>query len=281
MTTDQLRPRLHAMWASVADGWAAYADELDALRAVVTEAMLVRAAPADGERILEVACGPGGTGLAAAALVAPDGEVVLTDVAPEMVAIAEARAGGLRNVAARVADLEDLTEPACSFDAVLCREGLMFVADPARAASEIRRVLRPGGRTVLAVWGPRERNPWLGLLFDAVSAQVGHPVPPAGVPGPFALSDPAGLAELLRENGFADVEVEELPTPTTAASFEAWLARTTALAGPLAGMLAAMPEEGRHALAARLREDVRPFETADGGLALPGVTLVATARRPR
>ena len=48
---------------------------------------------------------------------------------------------------------------------------------------EIRRVLRPGGRVALAVWGPRDRNPWLGVVFDAVSAQIGAPVPPPGVPG--------------------------------------------------------------------------------------------------
>ena len=70
----------------------------------------------------------------------------------------------------------------------------MFATDPARAAGEIRRVLRPGGRAAVAVRGPRERNPWLAVVFDAVSAQVGAPVPPPGVPGPFSLGDADGLA---------------------------------------------------------------------------------------
>ncbi len=73
----------------------------------------------------------------------------------------------------------------------------MFVPDPARAAGEIRRVLRPGGRVAVAVWGPRERNPWLGLVFDAVSAQTGPPVPPPGIPGPFSLDDAADARRLL------------------------------------------------------------------------------------
>src|ERR671936_1371604 len=59
----------------------------------------------------------------------------------------------------------------------------MFALDPARAVAEIRRILRPGGRLALAVWGPRARNPWLGVVFDAVSAQLGAPVPPPGIPG--------------------------------------------------------------------------------------------------
>ena len=61
------RARLHSMWASVADGWETYADELDASRADVTAALLARAALRPGDRVLELACGPGGTGLAAVA----------------------------------------------------------------------------------------------------------------------------------------------------------------------------------------------------------------------
>jgi ubiquinone/menaquinone biosynthesis C-methylase UbiE len=100
-------------------------------------------------------------GLAAAARVAPEGEVVLSDVAAEMTAIAATRAEelGLENVSTRVLDLERIDEPDGSYDVVLCREGLMLVPDPGRAAGEIRRVMRLGGRFALAVWGPRERNP--------------------------------------------------------------------------------------------------------------------------
>jgi ubiquinone/menaquinone biosynthesis C-methylase UbiE len=279
--TDELRTRLRGMWSGVADRWAQHADDVDASRAVVTTAMIERAEVGPGARVLELACGPGGVGLAAAPLVGPGGEVVLTDVVPEMTAVAAARAAdlGLEHLTTRERDLEDIAEPACSFDAVLCREGLMFAPDPARAAAEIRRVLRPDGRAVLAVWGPRGRNPWLGLLFDAVEAQVGHPVPPPGLPGPFALSDAAALADLLRDAGFTDVTVEELPVPTRAASFDDWWTRTSALAGPLAGMLAAMPAEAVQALRERLIRDVATYTTADG-LELPGLTLIATARRP-
>src|SRR5687767_9929790 len=191
MPVVELRDRLHEMWAAVAPAWDEHADYADARGAEVGERMLELAAPRSGDRVLELACGPGGLGLAAAARVAPGGEVVVSDVAPEMTAIAaaRARAAGLANVSAHVLDLEDIDEPEASFDVVLCREGLMFAIDPARAASELRRVLRTGGRFALAVWGPRERNPWLGLVFEAVAAQLGRPVPPPGVPGPFSLGD--------------------------------------------------------------------------------------------
>jgi SAM-dependent methyltransferase len=245
----------------------------------MTDRMLELAAIERGERVLELACGAGGAGLAAAALVGPDGEVVLSDVVAEMTAIAAAHAAarGLRNVRTCELDLERIEQPDASYDVVLCREGLMFVPDPARAAHEIRRVLRPGGRVALAVWGPRAHNPWLALVFDAVAARLGRPVPPPGIPGPFSLDDAGRLAELLRGAGLPQVAVEALDVPLQAASFEDWWTRTTALAGPLAGVLAALPAETRQAIVGDLRDATAPYRTP-AGLAFPGSTLIASAR---
>lgn len=275
------RAHLHGMWAAVAPSWGEHAEYVDARAADVTAAMLERLRPAPGERVLELACGPGGAGFAAAERVAPGGEVVLSDVAAEMTAIAAARAAGLglRNVSTKVLDLEEIDEPDASYDAVLCREGLMFATDHAAAARELRRVLRPGGRAAIAVWGPRERNPWLALVFEAVSEQVGAPVPPPGVPTPFSLGDADEVRALLVGAGLADIRITELPTPLRAGSFEEWWARTSALAGPLAKVLASLPAAGRESLVARLRERVAPF-TSQAGVEIPGVTLIASCARP-
>src|SRR3954452_4532167 len=278
---DELRKGLHAMWASVADGWAEHADFADARGAAVTARMLDLAALRPGQRVLELACGPGGLGLAAAARVEPDGEVVLSDVAAEMSAIAGARAeaAGVGNVSTAVLDLEEIDQPYASYDAVLCREGFMFALHPAHAARELSRVLRPGGRVALAVWGPRERNPWLGVIFDAVSEQVGAPIPPPGIPGPFALGDAERVGALLSDAGFQDVTVSEQPEPLRAGSFDEWWSRTSALAGPLSKILAAQPAETVDGIHERLIEATREYETADG-LEFPGVALLAAATRP-
>ncbi len=264
--SEDLRPHLHGMWDAVAPAWAEHADYADARGAAVAERMLELTAPAPGERVLELACGPGGLGLAAAARVAPGGEVVLSDVAAGMteIAAARAKAAGVRNVSTRVLDVESIDEPGDAYDVVLCREGLMFATDPGRAAREIRRVLRPDGRVAIAVWGPRERNPWLGVVFDAVAAQLGRPVPPPGVPGPFSLSDAGGLATLLEDAGLRDVAVGELEVPLRAASFEEWWERTSALAGPLSRILAGLPEPAARTLAERVREAAAAYTTAAG-----------------
>ena len=276
----EVRTRLRTMWSAVAGGWDDHAEFTDARGAQLTEALLDLARPAPGERVLELACGAGGMGLAAAELVGAHGEVVISDVVPEMTAIARRRAEerGLGNVHFRELDLEQIDEPQASYDVVLCREGIMLVPDPALAAREIRRVLRPGGRVALAVWGPRERNPWLGVIFDTVSAQLGTPVPPPGLPGPFSLDDADRLAGLLRSAGLAEVDVVEVAVPYRAASVEEWWTRTAALAGPLAQRLAALPEPARQALVARAGEASRAYETANG-LEFPGVSLAAGAVR--
>ena len=277
---DELRTRLHGLWAEAATGWGEHAEHVDARASALTERLLALSAPKPGERVLELACGPGGAGLAAAERVAPDGEVVLSDVAAEMTAIASARAKarGLSNVTTRLLDLEQIDEPDGSYDVVLCREGLMLVPDPARAAREIRRVLRPGGRVALAVWGPRERNPWLSVMFDAVSAQLGCPVPPTGIPGPFSLQDAGKLTALLTDAQLSDAAVSEVPTPLQASSFEQWWTARCALAGPLTKILASLPEDVAGAIRDRAREATGPYESPDG-LEFPGVALLASGRR--
>jgi enediyne biosynthesis protein CalE5 len=278
---DAVRARLAGLWSRVAAGWARHADYADARGAQSAERMLELAQVGAGDRVLELACGPGGLGFAAAERVGPAGEVVLSDIAEEMTAIAAARGAelGLGNVAFRPLDLERIAEPDAAYDVVLCREGLMFALEPERAVAEIRRVLRPGGRAAVAVWAARERNPWLGLMMDVVSAHTGAPVPPPGIPGPFALGDVGALHRLFDDAGLADVRVGELSVPLRTASFDEWWGRTTALAGPLSAILAAMPEEAVQALRERARAAVRPYETASGGLDFPGETLIAAARR--
>ncbi len=277
---DELRTRLHRLWSEVAESWGERAEEVDSNSAPVTEALLEHAALRAGDRVLELACGPGGVGIAAAERVAPGGTVVFSDIAAEMTEIASARAAarGLVNVTACVRDLERLDDPDESYDVVLCREGLMLVPDPARAVWEIRRVLRPGGRTAVAVWGRRERNPWLTVMFDAISAQLGCPVPPTGIPGPFSLQNADELASLLVETDLSDVSVVEVPAALRASSFDSWWDGRRALAGPLTKILASVPTDAVEAMKARARTAAQQYETPRG-LEFPGVALVASGRR--
>src|SRR5262249_61647773 len=127
----------------------------------------------EGEQVLDVACGTGLVAFEAARAAAETGWVLGTDLSPHMVRTGRQSAAhrGVGNVGFERMDAERLVLPDAAFDVVLCSLGLMYVPDPGRALSEARRVLRPGGRVVLAVWGERERCGWSGL-FPAMLAEV-------------------------------------------------------------------------------------------------------------
>jgi hypothetical protein len=132
---------------------------------------------------------------------------------------------------------------------------------------------------VLSVWGPRAENPWLGLVFDAVSEQLGAPMPPPGLPHPFSLDDADRVAAVLSAGGLGGAVVSELATPYRAASPEEWWQRTAALAGPLAQKLAALPAPAASALRDRAAAAIARYQTP-AGLEIPGLSLIAVASRP-
>jgi enediyne biosynthesis protein CalE5 len=114
-----------------------------------------------GHRVLDIATGLGEPACTAARRVGPTGWVVATDVSPQMLALAQEGASmlGLQNMEFREMDAEEPDLPAHTFQAVLCRWGLMFLPHLAPALSKLRRLLVPGGRFAAIVWGPPERAP--------------------------------------------------------------------------------------------------------------------------
>ncbi len=265
------------MWESVAHSWERNADFVDAHLARATEAMLDAAQIGVGDAVLDLAAGPGGTGIAAAARVGETGRVVITDAAPTMVEAAARRTTALPHVRTRVADLIATQAKDAEFDVVICRHGLMFVEPPADAIKEAVRVLRPGGRYATMTWDARESNPWLGLILDAVGEQFGVPFPPPNVPGPFALDDPDRLAAALAEGGLRDVRVERVASAMFVESLDAWWGRVPELAGPLALALAGMGPEAREQIRDRaLASGAAAARSVPGGLEFDGGVLVGS-----
>jgi SAM-dependent methyltransferase len=239
------------LWNAVAPGWDASAEYVDELFADATEALLDAAAIGEADAVLDVAAGPGGAGLAAAERVGPSGTVVLSDVAGEMVAVAARRASSYPHVTTAVFDQSEIDAETGRFDAVISRHGLMLAEDPVATVGEAARVLRPGGTYAAMTWASRDRNPWIGVVFDAVGEQFGAPFPPPNGPGVFSLGDAGLLASVLQHGGLEGIRVETVETPMRFGSLEDWWERMLQLAGPLAIALAGMESGVREAIEER------------------------------
>ncbi len=263
----------------MAAGWERRRAEIESVTQPVTAWLLRELAPKPGETILELAAGPGDTGFAAARLLGDDGRLVSTDFSSGMTEVARRRGQelGLRNVEFRTMDAEHLDLADDSVDGVVCRFGFMLMADPAAALAEARRVLRPGGRLVLATWRGPERNPWVSIGGRILVTRGLMPPPEPGAPSMFALADDERVHALLAAAGFTDVLIEDAPVRFPYADVDAYVASAADTGGPFARAFGEASEEEQAAIKEELREAFGPF-AADDGLVLTGVALVAIAR---
>jgi SAM-dependent methyltransferase len=231
-----------------------------------------------GQHVLDVAAGTGDTSILAAERVGPSGRVLATDISNDMIAVAaeEAQKAGLANVETRTMDARSMDLPSDSFDAVISRMGIMLMPNREQALAEMRRVLKPGGRLAVMVWGTAERNLG-GLLPDLVARRHAQlPPPPPDAPGRYALGAPGLLQRTLSEAGFRDVSVQSVPAPRRFASASAMMQFFTSGTPALQEPLAKLDDAGRAAVLAEIEETMRQFETPDG-ITIPGQVLVGAA----
>ncbi|MGI8902222.1 MAG: class I SAM-dependent methyltransferase [Solirubrobacteraceae bacterium] len=266
-------------WERSAAGWGRQADRFRAVAMPVSTWMIQHMALAPGQRVLELAAGPGDTGFLAAEAIAPGGTLVCSDGAEGMLEVARGRATrlGIENVEFQRLELEWIDLPTASVDAIVCRWGFMLSADPAAAFQEARRVLKPGGRVALAVWDAAERNPW-ATIPRAALLTLGHtsPADPSG-PGMFALAAPGRLREMLAGAGFLDMLVEGVELDRDYPGLEDYLGETRDLARSFAEAWEGLTDEQRAEVRRTIASLAEPFTAADGSLRLPGRTLVAGA----
>jgi ubiquinone/menaquinone biosynthesis C-methylase UbiE len=263
---------------AIAPGWEKRRAFIETTTTPVREWMLRELAPRPGQTLLELAAGAGDTGFDAAALTGEAGHLICSDNSPAMLDVARRRGAerGVVNVDYRLLDIERIELGDDCVDGVLCRYAYMLVADPAAALAETRRVLRPGGRVALAVWGTPERNPFFSALGMTL-VRAGHvPPPDPSAPGPFSLGDPERVSGLLAGAGFAEVRTEEVTVRFAFPDIDECIAVAADTSGPMALVLQGLSEAERAQVAGALEGALAPFRTGTG-YELPGVTVVAVA----
>ena len=281
MPVDDYRASSLKGWSAVAPDWVDLIDRIDLQLGAAADWIIAALALRPGQRVLELAGGPGTLSLMAARAVGTDGHVTYSDFAEPMVAAARERlrAEGEPAVECLVIDAEAIDLPDGSVDAVACRMGFMLMADPEAALRETARVLAPGGRVGLAVWGAAEDNPWAVVPMRAVASELKAPPPPSDAPGMWSLADPGRLRSALERAGLTDVRIEELDESTEFDSPEHFVEVTARLAGPLRALLASVDATQQEQIKARIRDATAPYQGDDGRVIFPQRMLVASARR--
>jgi ubiquinone/menaquinone biosynthesis C-methylase UbiE len=220
-------------------------------------AVLAAAEVAKGDRVLDIATGPGEAALGAMAIVKPAGLVIGADISPAMLTAACARlgTGSFQPVAT---DGQALAFRDGSFDAVVCQLGLMFFPDPERGLAEFRRVLRAGGCTAVCVISTPDRAPMWGVFADALSRHL--PDQREALHLSFALADTERLEHLLRTAGFRDVRVKPEAHQGTMESFDDYWAPIEAGTGQMPQAYRALPESSRRAVREEVQARLAEFE---------------------
>jgi ubiquinone/menaquinone biosynthesis C-methylase UbiE len=243
--------------------------QLAAARATVLE--FANLAP--GEQVLDVASGTGLVTFEAAQAVGPAGRVLGVDVSSRMVELALRRSQCLQTTNCEFAAMgaEALSLPDARFDVVMCTLGLMYVADPDQALREMRRVLRPTGRMVIAVWGERSNCGW-SALFPIVDAEVASEVCPLF----FQLGQADALARACRDAQFEVTQERRIATSLAFSGAED-ACDAAFVGGPVALAWSRFSEGVRTRVRIRYLEAIEPWRR-DGGYAIPGEFVVVGAR---
>ncbi len=278
MEREDLRRFSYEIAEAIAPGWERRRAFVEELATPIRDWMIRELAPRPGDTVLELAAGAGDTGFEAAAIVGERGRLISTDFSPAMVEVARRRGVelGVGNVDYQVMDAERIELDADSVDGVLCRFGYMLMPDPAAALSETRRVLRPGGRLALAVWGVPERNPFFAVMAMTLVERGHMPPPEPDAPSPFSLADEERTSALLEGAGFRSVRSEEVPVRFAFADIDEYMSVMMDTAGPMALVLRGLSEDEREAVKGQLGEAFTAF-ARDGGYEFPGVALCTVA----
>lgn len=231
-----VKEKQHATWSS--GDYAVIGTTLQLMGEQLCEAVDLSA----GWKVLDVAAGNGNAALAAARRGC---EVVATDYVEALLDRARSRADadGL-TLTTKVADAEDLPFADGAFDAVLSTVGVMFTPDPRRAAGQLVRVVRPGGRIGLASWTPEG---FVGQMFRIVGQ---HVPPPTGVPSPLQWGTEAGVEALLGSE--CDLKVSRRIFSFRYRSADDLFETFRAFYGPVLKAMAALDQTGQASLRGQL-----------------------------
>lgn len=282
MSSDEKEKDVLREWRESAPYWAKHAGVVRAMFAPITCALIEAGRISEGQFVLDVAGGAGEPSISLSSVVADSGSVIFTDAVAEMIttARAEARDRGLTNIEFRQCIAESLPFLSNTFDAVVCRLGVMLFPEPVAAIHEALRVVKSRRSVSYAVWSSKTSNPFFHVVMDVVSRYIESPPEDPNAPGAFRFAERGKLARVLADAGATDVTEQllefELEAPLTPAAF--WALRVE-LSDTLRAKVAQLSQDNLRRVEQEVAEAGERFFVS-GQMKFPGQVLVVTGVKP-
>jgi SAM-dependent methyltransferase len=268
-----------AYWnGPAAENWVRFDAAMDRNLGPITDALFAFAAPSQGEHVLDVGCGAGGTSLRLAAITGPSGTVTGVDVSAPLLARARERAAerGLAVTFVEADAARHVFSP--RHDLVLSRFGVMFFQDLRGAFENIRRALAPAGRVRFVCWRSVAENEWARVPVEAIRSLLKPmPAPDPRAPGPFVFADPDYLRSVLAGAGFRDVTIEKLDTFMDMGTSAEDATLEALHFGPLSRALAEVDAATRDRALPLVRDAIASFPREEGGIRAGAACWLAAA----
>ncbi len=267
-------------WQTAAEAWYRWSPAINAWLGKATDKLLDMAGVTTGQRVLDVAAGAGEQSISAARKVGPSGQVLATDLSPNILEFAKemARRENIHNIKTEVMDGENLSLSDESFDVVFSRVGLIYFPNQDKALSESWRVLKPGGRVAAIVYSTADKNQFFSVPVSIIRSRAKLPPPLKGQPGPFSLGAPGVVEEAFRKAGFKDIQTMKLDCPVVMKSATECLQFEKESFGALHQMLSGMPADERESVWKEIETELRKFEV-NGQFVGPCEMILAVGKK--
>lgn len=281
MADDTVKSDLRNTWEAAAPGWAKWEHVFTASLSSATDGLIDMAGIQPGMRILDLACGAGSQSIQAAKRVAPNGKVVANDISRTMLEHVRRNADreGLQNIETLECAADELDETQAPFDASMCRLGLMLFPSPPRALETVRRVLKPRARFAALVFTTPVNNPFMAQPMAVLLRHAGKSPPAPGQPGIFALGATGVLENLMKDNGFADVETKIVSARLALPSASDALRLLQEAAGAYRAVVADLDEDAKSRAWDEVHECLMQFE-AGGRFEAEFELIIGSGARP-
>jgi len=211
--SNQIKQSQRQSWDSVALGWQKWWKIFENGAQIVSDKLVDLADVRPNSKVLDIATGIGEPAITAANRVGSSGYVLAIDLSSQMLSIAKQRASS-RNFENRMefkeGDAETIDLQPSTFDAGVCRWGLMFLSNIEIGLLNIHKSLVDGGKFADAVWSTADKVPQLSIPMNIARRETNTPLPPPGTPGPFGLADEKLLHAVFEAAGFRNIEIEKV-----------------------------------------------------------------------